>query len=58
MGEPENEPPSAAGTQTTLGAKLTEIRAEIVQPGEPLLDWKGNAQEVAVRRGEHDTDVH
>jgi predicted HTH domain antitoxin len=39
-----------------LGQKLREIRAEIIDSGEPLLDWDELEQEIASRRCGRETD--
>jgi hypothetical protein len=37
--------------QTSLGQRLWQIRQEVVESGEPLLDWDDVEREVAERRG-------
>ena len=38
--------------RSELGRKLWDLRARLVESGEPLLDWEGIEQEIVERRGE------
>ena len=49
---PRQEAPEEYVPQTPLGQRLRQIRQEIVESGEPLLDWDGIEREVADRRGD------
>lgn len=40
--------------RTPLGQRLWQIRQEVLQSGESLLDWDGVEREVAERRGGSD----
>ena len=42
--------------RTALGARLIQIRKEIVASGEPLLSWDALKRELAERRGDVATD--
>jgi hypothetical protein len=46
QGTPEEYVP-----KTPLGQRLWQIRQEVVESGEPLLDWDDIEREVAERRG-------
>lgn len=37
--------------KTPLGKRLLEIRKQIIESGEPLLDWDDLQREIAERRG-------
>jgi hypothetical protein len=45
------EAPEEYVPKTPLGQRLWQIRQEVVESGEPLLDWDDIEREVAERRG-------